>query len=162
MQQREHLLFSFGRKNLLLNRRAFWLGNPAIRLGYEGLFISASCVGIMNRRSVLSTAALLVSIGIAGCSSGDSPDPQCHLMHEIVESPENYGEAVETYRYGELSSEAQQVVEKTIANGSYSTANRSFEAPEFRYWDTTTVYNITYQNQTYVLLTYTGEGCESR
>ena len=116
----------------------------------------------MNRRSTLATVALVVSVGLAGCYFDDSSDPQCHLMHEVVESPENYDEAVETYRYGELSSEAQQVVEKTVTEGSYATANRSLEPPEFRYWDTVTVYNITYQNQTHVLLTYTGEGCESQ
>jgi hypothetical protein len=116
----------------------------------------------MDRRSILTTVALVVSGGIAGCSSEDSADPQCHLMHEVVTSPENYGEAVETYRYEELGSKAQQVVEKTVTEGSYSTANRSLEPPEFRYWDTTTVYNITYQNQTHVLITYTGEGCENQ
>ena len=116
----------------------------------------------MNRRSTLATVALVVSVGLAGCFFDDSSDPQCHLMHEVVESPENHDEAVETYRYGELSSEAQQVVEKTVTEGSYATTNRSLEPPEFRYWDTVTVYKITYQSQTNVLLTYTGEGCESQ
>jgi len=116
----------------------------------------------MNRRSILTTTALFVSSGLAGCSSDDSPDPECHLMHELVESPEDYGEPLETYRYEELGSEAQHVFEETITDGSYSTTNRSLEAPEFRYWDTTTVYNVTYQNETHVLLTYSGEGCESQ
>ena len=116
----------------------------------------------MNRRSILAITAFVVSSSVAGCASGNSSDSQCHYMHEVVESPEDYGEAVESYRYEELSSKAQQVIETTVTEGSYSTANRSLEPPEFRYWDTTTVYNVTYQNETHVLLTYSGEGCESQ
>ncbi len=116
----------------------------------------------MNRRSILAIAAFLVSSSIAGCASEDSSDPPCHFMHEVVESPEDYGEAVESYRYEELSEGAQQVVKKTVTDGSYSMTTRSRKPPEFRYWDTTTVYDITYQNETHTLLTYTGEGCESQ
>lgn len=116
----------------------------------------------MNRRSILATTAFFVSSGIAGCVSDDPAEPQCRLMHEIVESPEDYGEVVETYRYEELSSDAQQVFDEAVTHGSYSTANRTLEPAEFRYWDTTTVYNVTYQGETHVLLTYTGEGCETR
>jgi hypothetical protein len=114
----------------------------------------------MKRRSVLGTVALLVSSGTAGCLSDGGSGPQCQLMHEIVESPEDYADPIETYRYEELSSDAQQVFEEAVTHGSYSTKNRTLEPAEFRYWDTTTVYNVTYQNETYVLLTYTGSGCE--
>ena len=113
----------------------------------------------MNRRSVLAAAAVVVSGGVAGCSSGAS-EPRCHLIHEIVEPPED-GEAVETYRYGELSEKARQAFRKALAEGSHSTTDRDPEPAEFRYWDTTTAYRIIYRDETHGLLTYTGEGCET-
>lgn len=116
----------------------------------------------MNRRSYLAAASLTVSSLVAGCSSDELAGPECHLIHEIVESPEDYGGPVDTYRYETLSSDAQRVVEEAVTKGSYSTTNQSLESTEFRYWDTTTVYNVTYQNETHVLLTYTGGGCESQ
>ncbi|UTF55635.1 hypothetical protein [Natronosalvus rutilus] len=116
----------------------------------------------MNRRSYLVAGCLTFSSLVAGCTSDGSAEPECHLMHEVVESSEDYGEVVETYKYEELSSDAQQVVEEAVTNGSYTTTDQNLEPTEFRYWDTTTVYNVTYQNKTHVLLTYTGEGCESQ
>jgi len=114
----------------------------------------------MNRRSVLGTVGFLVSSGTAGCLSDKGSEPQCQLMHEIVESPEDYADPVGTYRYEELSNDAQHLFEEAVTHGSYSTTNKTLEPAEFRYWDTTTVYNVTFQNETYVLRTYTGSGCE--
>lgn len=114
----------------------------------------------MNRRSILVTAAFLVSSTLAGCVSDRGTDSRCQLMHEVVESPEDYGAVLETYQYEKLSSDAQQVFDEAVTHGSYSTTNQTLEPAEFRYWDTTTVYNVTYQSETHVLLTYTGAGCE--
>lgn len=116
----------------------------------------------MNRRSFLAAAGLAVSCSVAGCSSDDTANPECHLRHEVVESSEDYGEIIETYRYEDLSSDAQRVVEEAVSNGSYSTTAQQLNPTEFRYWDTTTIYNVTYQNKTHVLITYTGEGCENQ
>lgn len=115
----------------------------------------------MNRRSVLTVAGLALSSIVAGCLADGTSTSECHLMHEVVEPSNDYGEVIETYRYEDLSGDAQYVFEETIANGSYATTNQSLEPPEFRYWDTTSVYTITYQNERHTLLTYTGEGCES-
>lgn len=115
----------------------------------------------MNRRSVLACAAIPLSSIVAGCSSDEISAPQCHLMHEVVELSDDYGEVLEEYRYENLSSDAQHVFEETVVSGNYTTTNQSLESEEFRYWDEVTVYNVTYQNETHTLLTYTGEGCES-
>lgn len=113
----------------------------------------------MNRRSILAGAGVVLTGILAGCSFDDATS-QCHLMHEAVEPSEDYGEVVETYRYENLSDDARRVFEETLADGNYTTANRSLEPDEFRYWDTVTVYNVTYRNETHTVLTYAGEGCE--
>ncbi|WP_265109662.1 hypothetical protein [Halosolutus halophilus] len=115
----------------------------------------------MNRQSVLAVTGLAISGVVAGCTADRASTPACHLMHEVVESSADYGATIETYRYENLSSEAQQVFDRAVTDGYYETTNQSLNAPEFRYWDTTAVYDVTYKNETHVLLTYTGEGCES-
>lgn len=120
--------------------------------------------------SAKSIVLVVLVLSLAGCvsmsnpgdtsSDGSSAAPQCKLMHEVVEPSGDYVDVTETYAYENLSSEAQRVFEEAIARGSYSTTNQSLKSSEFRYWDTTTSYNITYQNETYKLLTYTGEACE--
>lgn len=110
---------------------------------------------------VLSTAGCTAISNLDDTLSGDSSaTPECKLMHEVVEPSGEYADATETYAYDNLSGEAQHVFEEALANGGYSTTNQSLKSPEFRYWDTTTAYNVTYQNETYKLLTYTGSGCE--
>lgn len=111
---------------------------------------------------MLAIVGLTLSSSLAGCSSDGVSESQCRLIHEIVEPSDDLGEVAETYRYEGSSSDAQQVFKEAIDNGSYATTNQSLESAEFRYWDTTTRYNITYRNGTYVLLAYTGEGCESK
>lgn len=118
----------------------------------------------MNRRSILAGAGVSLVGTLAGCSFDDGATSQCHLTHEVVESPADYGAVVETYRYEDLSDEARRAFDETLADGSYATANRSLEPDEFRYWDTVTVYNVTSrnetENETHTILTYAGEGCE--
>lgn len=109
---------------------------------------------------MLVFTGLLVSGMIAGCSSDEASESRCHLMHEVVESPAEYGEVIETYRYENLSNEAQHVFEEAVATGSYATTDQNLEPAEFRYWDTLAVYDVIYRNETYGLLTYTGGGCE--
>lgn len=116
----------------------------------------------MDRRSYLAAVSLALSTLATGCSSSESAEQDCHLMHEIVEPSDDYGEVIETYRYENLSSDAQQVVEEVVTNGSYATTSQTLEPREFRYWDTTSVYNVSYRNETHVLRTYTGTGCESQ
>lgn len=116
----------------------------------------------MNRRLVLACVGSTFSSIVAGCSVNNPATAQCRLVHEVVASSDDYGEVLETYSYGDLSGGAQQVFEKAVTNGSYTTTNQRKEPAEFRYWDTTAVYNITYQDQTYVLLTYTGSGCDRK
>ena len=114
----------------------------------------------MNRRSFLAATSLGAAVLTAGCSS-DRSTAECHLTHEVVDSPDDYGEPTESYDYDELSDDAQTVFDETVTDGSYATTNRSLDSPEFRYRDTTTVYNVTKEGETYVILTYTGEGCEN-
>lgn len=114
----------------------------------------------MNRRSVLAAGLALSSI-VAGCTSDDASTSQCRLMHELVEPSKADGEVIDAYRYENVSDDAQRVIEETVAEGSYATAELDTNPPEFRYWDTTSVYTVTYRNETHTLLTYTGAGCES-
>jgi hypothetical protein len=114
----------------------------------------------MNRRSFLAATGLGAAVLTAGCSS-DRSTAECHLMHEVADSPDDYGDPADSYNYDELSDDARTVFDETVTDGSYATTNRSLDSPEFRYRDTTTVYNVTKGDETYVLLTYTGEGCEN-
>lgn len=117
--------------------------------------------------SVKRVVLIVLVLTLAGCvSMSDVGDRQsngpseCKLMHELVEPSGDFVDATETYTYENLSSEARHAFDEALANGSYSTTDQRLKSSEFRYWDTTTSYDITYQNETYKLLTYTGEGCE--
>lgn len=124
------------------------------------------------KRRVLTSIKQIVLVALvlslAGCvsmSNGGDPStsgtstPQCTFVHEVVEPSGEYVAATETYAYENLSGTAQRAFEKALDRGSYSTTDRSLRSSEFRYWGTTTSYNVTYRNETYKLLTYAGEGC---
>lgn len=81
-------------------------------------------------------------------------------MHEVAEPADTDAEVHETYRYEGLSPEAQVVVEETVENGFFETPDQSLNSEEFRYREEATVYAVTYQKETYTLLTYAGKGCE--
>lgn len=127
---------------------------------------------MMSRVPTSVKSILLVSLllSTAGCTAISNPDdttsgdsvttPECELMHELVESSDGSVDATETYAYENLSSDAQHAFGEVVADGSYSTTDRSLQSSEFRYWDTTTSYKVTYRNETYKLLTYSGSGCE--
>ncbi|WP_135829347.1 hypothetical protein [Halorussus halobius] len=125
-------------------------------------------VGVPTSIRSILLASLLLST--AGCTAISNPDdaapgdssttPECELTHELVEPSDGSVDATETYAYENLSSDARHAFDEVLADGSYSTTNRSLQSSEFRYWDTTTSYNVTYRNETYKLLTYSGSGCE--
>ncbi|WP_238593320.1 hypothetical protein [Natronobacterium lacisalsi] len=117
----------------------------------------------MNRRSMLAGAAVALTGVAAGCAGNGDVPANCRLSHEVVDSSDDYGDPRESYEYGELSDEAKQVVDAALENGSHSTTADDLggEPPEFRYWDTTTLYAVTRDGETYYLLTYSGEGCEN-
>ncbi|MFC3957519.1 hypothetical protein [Halovivax cerinus] len=114
-----------------------------------------------------ASIAVCVLLVLAGCSVpygiGPSPsdDPSdCTLHHDLVEEADNYADPIETYQYDTMSSEARHVFVETREQGSYTTSNSSRNSQEFRYGDETSVYNVTYENEEYTLVTYTSEGCE--
>lgn len=118
----------------------------------------------MNRWSVLVASGVALSTVVAGCfSKDDSPDEetlsQCRLQHDVGSPSEESDESEKTYRYENLSKEAQQVFDEALANGSYMTTNQSLRSEEFRYQDVTSTYHVIYHNETYVLATYVDEGC---
>lgn len=113
---------------------------------------------------MLAGAAVALTGVAAGCAAnGDDTPENCRLSHEVVDSSDDYGDPRESYEYGELSDEAQQVVDAALEDGSHSTTVDELgrEPPEFRYWDTTTLYAVTRDGETHLLLTYTGAGCEN-
>ncbi|MFC4541067.1 hypothetical protein ACFO5R_03875 [Halosolutus amylolyticus] len=112
----------------------------------------------MNRRSILAGVAF--SSVVAGCTADQSSTPTCHLMHEVVGASDDYGDPIETYRYETLSDDARQAFDRALADGSYATTDQHLDPPEFRYWDTSTVYAVHFRSETHVLLTYTGAGCD--
>lgn len=114
----------------------------------------------MNRRSILAASGFALAGAVVGHSTADDPTPRCKLMHEVVQSSDHYGEPIETYRHEDLGDDARHVFEEALADGGYATADWRLKPDEFRYWDTVAVYNVTYRNETHVLLTYTGAGCE--
>ncbi|SFC11614.1 hypothetical protein SAMN05444422_104353 [Halobiforma haloterrestris] len=111
---------------------------------------------------MLAVAATAVTGATAGCAGNEDPPADCRLSHEVVDSSDGYGDPHETYGYGELSDEAKRAVDAALENGSHSTTadDPGSEPPEFRYWDTTTLYAVTRDGETYYLLTYSGEGCQ--
>ncbi len=126
----------------------------------------------MNRRSVLAASGVALSTVIAGCSSdgdtpdgssdGDTLDGECELIHDLDPSrvKESYdGVPVETYRYGDLSTEAQQVFDEALADGVYFTTNQSLRSEEFQYGDVQSIYHVIHHNETHVMATYVNEGC---
>lgn len=124
---------------------------------------SETSSGVPCRVGIVVLVVVIVSL--SGCISavgddGSGGGPQCKLTHEVVDQPGDYADAIETYEYENLSDEAQHAFDEARANGSYATTDRDRAPPEFRYWDEAAAYNVTYRNQTYKLLTYSGEGCE--
>jgi len=77
----------------------------------------------------------------------------------MEEPSEEHVESAQTYRYENLSREAQQVFDETRLNGVYFTQNQSLQSEEFQYQGISSYYNVTYQNETYLLSTYMNEGC---
>lgn len=129
---------------------------------FKKTFTQTIRYGNMNRRSVLAATGVALSTVVAGCSSQENspePDEDCQLIHDVREPSEESDEPVETYRYENLSREAQQVFDEALANGVYSTTNQSLRSEEFRYTGITATYHVIYHNETYVLATYVNEGC---
>lgn len=121
-------------------------------------------LGNLVPANIARLVLVVVMLASAGCVSTTTPGdpsttPQCTLIHEVVSPSDDYVDASETYAYEELSRDAQRAFETALDRGNYSTTDRNLTDSEFRYWGTTTSYNITYQNETYKLLTYSGEGC---
>lgn len=114
----------------------------------------------MHRRSVLSCSATALSNLVAGCTFDNPSSAPYHLMHEVADRADDSGEVHETYRFDDLSQEAQVVVEETLEDGFFETPDQSLNSEEFRYREEATVYTVTYQKETYTLLTYTGEDCK--
>ncbi|MDZ7730998.1 MAG: hypothetical protein U5K37_08870 [Natrialbaceae archaeon] len=112
----------------------------------------------MRRRTAL--AGIVFASGLAGCSSSQPAPSSCKRVHERVSDPENYQEPLASYTYSNVSQAAQRVIEETVTTGSYALTDPDTEPEEFRYWDETTVYEVSYENETHVLVTYTGSGCE--
>lgn len=116
------------------------------------------------RRSTLLRAgvAVLVVGSLAGCTvpGSDGTGAQCHRTHELVSADGSTVEPAETYAYEELSDDAQRAVDEVRRNGSFATANESFDPPEFRYGDTTAIYEVTASEETVRIRTYGGEGCD--
>lgn len=66
----------------------------------------------------------------------------------MEEPSEEHGEPAETYRYEDLSREAQHVFDEARQNGLYFTQSQSLRAEEFQYRGISSYHIITYQNET--------------
>ena len=113
----------------------------------------------MRRRSVLSVAGSWCAASLSGCVFASRRTPACERRHELVSSPEDIGRELARYRYENLSADAQYVFRQTIPTGSFATANRSIDVPEFRYGDEAAGYTIRYDGESFWLLTYGGAAC---
>ena len=116
----------------------------------------------MHRRSVLAGSGLALAALVAGCASSDSATPDCQLSHEVLSPSGDGGDPLETYRYETLSDDAQAAFDAALEDedGRYATTEERLHPPEFRYWDEAARYEIEYRNETHLLMTYSGEGCE--
>lgn len=125
--------------------------------------------GHYSRRRVLQACAVGLGVGVAGCVGytgyGAAPEQSettnaCKLSHEVWEEGKYGGYHGEEVEFSELSEQGQQIFKKTLESGGYVFPfNGTNNPPDFSYSDATSVYNVTYQSQQYVLLTSTGEGC---
>lgn len=134
----------------------------------------------MDRRSVLGAGGVVLSTVTAGwlfdetdsslrayyyrwfTPDKDAPADECELIHDLEPSrvKESYdGEPAETYRYENLSREAQRVFDEALAGGSYRTTDQRLRSEEFRYGGLQSIYHVIYRDETYVLATYVNEGC---
>lgn len=119
-----------------------------------------------------STLSLLTP----GCLTTDSPQSsptndlsptaerettRYELGHEVWKKEKFGGYHGEEVQFGELSDQGQDVSSKASNQGGHSVVyNTTNKPPDFRYSDETTTYNVTCQDNQYVLLTYTSSGCD--
>jgi hypothetical protein len=128
----------------------------------------------MDRLISITTLCVALCLLIAGCTappqSGSSTEPatppttepSCTLNHEIVEDSDRVPSIEQQYVYATLSSPAKNVFDRALnANESvFSVEDSSHSVPdEFAYTDVLTYYEIKHESQTYVLATWSGEGC---
>lgn len=131
----------------------------------------------ISRRRALQTCSIGLTAVLAGCISapgerGASPDTErpdedangkasvsCPLNHDILEKDRAHG-IRERYQYDSLSATAQHHFEKALEVGvRYQNESTEGAPPEFEYTDVVSKYEITYEGETYILGTWSGDGC---
>ena len=131
-----------------------------------------------TRRKMLQTLGAL-SLVTAGCLTTGSPESsttddqsptserettsptiECKLNHEVWEKGKYGGYHGEEVQLSELTEQGQEIFVKALDSGGYSFAyNGTNSPPDFVYSDETTTYEVIYEDNQYVLLTYTSTGC---
>lgn len=116
-----------------------------------------------SRRTVLSGCLGGFAAVLAGCTSGGSDassSPACLLSHEALSSESYDASGPKNVSYGDLSKKGKDIFTTAVEEGGYSFEYNGSNAPaDYSYSDEATAYRIDYRNVTYILLTYTGEGC---
>lgn len=121
-----------------------------------------------------------LSIVTAGCLTTDSPESsptddqsstseretesptiECKLNHEVWEKDKYGGYQGKEVQFSELTEQGQKIFIKALDSDGYSLAyNGTNSPPDFEYSDETTTYEVIYEDNQYVLLTYTRSGCD--
>lgn len=131
----------------------------------------------ISRRRVLRRCSIGIAATVAGCAAPSnqrttnvdtaSPDEDgnwnssvtCSLNHDVLDK--NREHRIEThYQYETLSDTAQDYFKRALEQEARYQNDRTENAPpEFEYTDVVTKYKITYEEKTYVLGTWSGDGC---
>lgn len=126
-----------------------------------------ACVRIPSMpRSAPTIALLVLGLILAGCTGYDAAPGEsetrnaCELHHEVGDGEEYGGYQGEELTFGTLSERGQHVFSKALETGNYSiTYDGTNKPPDFSYSDQTTIYEVNYRGEQYVLTTYTDTGC---
>jgi len=113
-----------------------------------------------SRRELLATSIVGITAS-SGCLDQVPWGSSCKLHHEVSKKETDGGYGGKPLSYSELSERGKTVFEKALEDGEYVTSYDGNNAPsDFSYSDEMTAYSIGYDGEKYVLLTYTGSGCE--
>lgn len=118
-----------------------------------------------GKLAVAALGILIVSVAVPTLlwvgpqGDADSCTRDNRVGYKTVEDLPDNPDPDDFYGYENLSSDAQRIVQRTVADGAYNFSDGSQDPPEFDYGDQASNYVIEYRNDTYVLTTW---GCPAR
>lgn len=121
------------------------------------------------KNKVLHVVVICALVLLSGCASSTQPTPTAHQTPnpgncslqswiEPKDSATNYY-VMGNYTYEELSPDVKFVFKQTVDRGSFSTSNDSLDPQEFNYYATAQMNLVQYENETYQIVTQSGEYC---